>query len=128
MKLKFWQFSEEQVSRKIERNLTVRPIELIKTVIEVSTPSLSPEDINKETVFRKLFTQKKGGGTLKIWHKYQQHNFYSSKQRHIMLSTLHFNPKYPFLRMLTDGQEPLSYQVQQLHYHQIQPSITIIMK
>ena len=61
MKLKFWQFPEKQVSRKIERNLTVRPIELIETGIEVSTPSLYPEHINKEKVFRKLFTQKEGG-------------------------------------------------------------------
>ena len=42
---------------------------------------------------------------LEVWHKYQQ--------RHIMLSPLHWNPNYPFLRMLTEGQEPLWYQVQQ---------------
>ena len=61
MKLKFWQFSEKQISRKIERNLTVRPIELIGTVIEVLTPSLYPEHINNEKVFRKLFTKNEGG-------------------------------------------------------------------
>ena len=56
---------------------------------------------------------------LEIWYKYQQ--------RHMMLSQLHFNPKYPFLRMLTKDQEPL-LRVQQLEQHQSQPSITIKLK
>jgi hypothetical protein len=43
---------------------------------------------------------------LEIWYKYQQ--------RDIMLSQLHSNPKHPLLRMLTEGQEPLWSQVQQL--------------
>jgi hypothetical protein len=43
---------------------------------------------------------------LQIWYKYQQ--------RHIMLSPLQSNRKYPFLRMLTEGQDPLWYQLQQL--------------
>ena len=57
---------------------------------------------------------------LEIWYKYQQ--------RHIMLTQLHTNPNYLFLRMLSEGQEPLWWQVQQLHWHQSQPSITTTIK
>ena len=57
---------------------------------------------------------------LEIRYKYQQ--------RYIMLSQLRLHLKYLFLRMLTESQEPLWYQVQQLGEHRSQPSITIIIK
>ena len=65
MKLKFWLWSEKHISRKIDRNLTVGPIELIEMVIELSISSLFSEHINKIQNFRKIFTKKEGGGTLK---------------------------------------------------------------
>ena len=43
---------------------------------------------------------------LQIWYKYQQ--------RHVIIFQVHSNPNYPFLRMLTEDQEPLWYQVQQM--------------
>ena len=61
---KFRRFSEKQISRKIERNLTVSPIELIQTGMELSSPSLSSGHINKDKIFRKVWTKKEGGGTL----------------------------------------------------------------
>ena len=39
--------------------------------------------------------------------------FMAAKQRRRMNSQLHFNPKHPLLRILTEGQEPL-VRVQQL--------------
>ena len=59
-KLKFWRFSEKQISRLIDRNLTVGRIEFIETGIEMSTPSLSSEPINKIKIFRKIFIKKRG--------------------------------------------------------------------
>ena len=60
-KLQFCQFSEKQISRMIDRNLTVDPIELIETGIEMSTRILSSEPINKIKIFRKIFMKKRGG-------------------------------------------------------------------
>ena len=57
---KFRRFSEKQISRKVERYLTGSPIELIRMVMEISTPSLSSEHINKEKIFRKRFPKKEG--------------------------------------------------------------------
>ena len=65
MKLKFRLWSEKHIFRKIDSNLTVSPIELIETAIELSISSLSSEHINKIQNFRKIFTEKRGGGTLK---------------------------------------------------------------
>ena len=60
-KVKFWQFSEKQISRKIDRNSTVDSIELIEAAVEMLRLSLPLEHINKNNTFRKNFTEKEGG-------------------------------------------------------------------
>ena len=72
--LNFDNFPEKPICRIIDRNLTVGPIELIETAIEMSTPSLSSETINKIKIFTKIFIKNRGGTLNKsyaLW-KYEE--------------------------------------------------------